>query len=61
MKKKQKINGMVLFSCEKWKPEKCRGVQPCEIVVPLHCKKINGCPLNKKGTWKKVPTTRLTV
>ena len=61
MSKKNKPQGMILFSCEKW-DKKCQSVQPCQMVVPMHCKHIVGCPASRNNhKWKRVPTTKLTV
>lgn len=60
-KKNNKPRDMILFSCEKW-DKKCQSVQPCQMIAPISCKKIVGCPRNRNsGIWKRVPTTRLTV
>lgn len=62
MKQKNKIHDMVLFSCEKWKPEKCRGTIPCQMLVPGWYKRNpKGCPMHKKSKHRRVPTKELTV
>lgn len=42
---------MRLWSCEKWTEKRCKCTQPCQILSPGDCKKINGCPKNKTGKW----------
>lgn len=62
MKKEKPLQEMRLWSCEKWTPEKCESVQPCQIFVPVKCREITGCPEGKKkGKWMRVPTSKLTI
>ena len=59
---KNKPVKMVLWSCEKWTVEKCEGEYPCQVLAPRIAKLYKrSCILGKKGNWKVVPTSKLTV
>ena len=52
---------MQLWSCEKWKPDKCQSTEPCALLAPKTRRPPTGCPLEKKSRFVRVPIVELTV